>query len=64
MATQLHSQETPGFAYFSDTIRDLLKGHVFYMKERGYVSGAKGLERAGKNALWECRTGVRHRYRR
>lgn len=45
LATQLHSQETPDFAYFSDTIRDLLKGHVFYEKERGYVSGAEGLEK-------------------
>lgn len=62
MATQLHSQETPGFAYFSDTIRDLLKGHVFYMKERGYVSGAKGLEEQVKKCFmgmpdW-CKTPV------
>lgn len=44
MATQINSKETPGFAYFSDTIRDLLKGHVFDTTEKGYVSGAAGLE--------------------
>lgn len=44
MATQLNSEKTPGFAYFSDTIRDLLKGHVFDTTEKGYVSGATGVE--------------------
>lgn len=44
MATQVNSEETPEFAYFSDTIRDLLKGHVFDTTEKGYVSGATGLE--------------------
>lgn len=44
MATQVNSTETPGFAYFSDTIRDALKGSVFDTS-LGYVSGATGLER-------------------
>lgn len=44
MATQVNSTETPGFAYFSDTIRDALKGSVFDTS-LGYVSGASGLER-------------------
>ena len=43
MATQLNSTETPGFAYFSDTIRDALKGSVFDTSV-GYISGAEGLE--------------------
>ena len=43
MATQQNSVETPGFAYFSDTIRDALKGSVFDTST-GYVSGAEGLE--------------------
>ncbi len=43
LATQVNSQETPGFAYFSDTIRDALKGSVFDTS-LGYVSGAEGLE--------------------
>lgn len=44
MATQANSAETPGFAYFSDTIRDVLKGSVFDTS-RGYVSGASRLEK-------------------
>lgn len=44
MATQLNSKEIPDIAYFSDTIRDLLKGHVFDDTEKGYVTGATGLE--------------------
>lgn len=44
LATQTNSKETPGFAYFSDNIRDMIKGHVFYTDERGYVTGAAGLE--------------------
>ncbi len=38
MATQPNSTKTPGFAYFSDTIRDALKGSVFD-KGIGFVSG-------------------------
>ena len=43
LATQVNSALTPGFAYFSDTIRDALKGSVFD-KKPGFVSGASGLE--------------------
>lgn len=45
MATQSNSRQTPGFAYFNDTIRDLLKGHVFDVSEKGYVTGQSGRER-------------------
>lgn len=44
MATQLNSAETPEFAYFNDTLRDGMKGNVFNNSEKGYVSGAEGLE--------------------
>lgn len=44
MATQVNSEQTPEFAYFSDTIRDALKGSVFETSELGFVSGAEGLE--------------------
>ena len=44
MATQANSEKTPGFAYFSDTIRDALKGSVFNNTEKGYISGATGKE--------------------
>ena len=40
MTTQQNSAETPEFAFFSDTLRDTLKGSVFNDYERGYVSGA------------------------
>lgn len=44
LTTQVNSTETPEFAFFSDTIRDLLKGSVFDTTETGYVSGAEGCE--------------------
>ena len=40
MTTQVNSAQTPGFSFFSDTLRDALKGSVFNDYERGYVSGA------------------------
>ncbi len=43
-ATQTNSSKTPGFAFFSDNIRDDLKGSVFD-KGTGYVSGATGKEK-------------------
>ena len=42
MTTQVNSEHTPGFSFFSDTIRDALKGSVFNDMEKGYVSGADG----------------------
>lgn len=44
MTTQTNSENVPGFAFFSDTIRDGLRGSVFNTGERGYVSGASKLE--------------------
>ena len=41
MATQPSSGRTPGFAFFSDNIRDALKGSVFD-RAPGFVSGATG----------------------
>ncbi len=43
--TQAHSFHTPNFAFFSDNIRDDLKGSVFD-KNPGFVSGAEGKESA------------------
>ena len=43
MTTQVNAEKTPGFAFFSDTIRDALKGSVFD-QGTGYVSGASGKE--------------------
>ncbi len=43
MTTQPNSTDVPEFAFFSDTLRDALKGHVFYTTRKGYVSGAADL---------------------
>lgn len=53
MATQVNSTQTPGFAYFSDTIRDAIKGSVFDSSP-GYVSGAEGLE----DTIRQCFMGL------
>ena len=44
MTTQPNSTMVPGFAFFSDTLRDGLKGSVFNGTDKGYVSGASKLE--------------------
>lgn len=51
LATQTNSTETPDFAYFSDNIRDALKGNVFNNTETGYVSGAQTLEATIENCF-------------
>ena len=50
MATQTNSRQTPGFAYFNDTLRDALKGSVFN-NGKGYVSGAGGKTGAIKSSF-------------
>ena len=42
MATQRNSQETPNFAYFSDTIRDAIRGPMSSTTKPGYVAGDTG----------------------
>ena len=54
MTTQSNSTQVPGFAFFSDTIRDGLKGSVFSTSERGYVSGASKLE----SVIEDCFLGL------
>ena len=39
MTTQANANLVPGFAFFSDTVRDILKGSVFENTEKGFVSG-------------------------
>lgn len=39
LATQTNSALTPGVAYFSDTIRDAIRGNVFEDTEKGFVGG-------------------------
>ena len=64
MTTQPNSTDVPGFAFFSDTLRDALKGHVFYTTRKGYVSGAADLADTVKGCfLGRQVTGVPHRLR-
>ena len=51
MTTQLNSAEIPEFAFFSDTLRDALKGSVFFAGEKGYVTGAEELTEVIENCL-------------
>jgi len=54
LTTQLNSAKVPGFAFFSDTIRDALRGSVFDMTMPGYAVGAD----TDKNTLHTCYMGV------
>ncbi len=51
MATQHNAHLTPYFAYFSDTLRDLLRGYVFDDRAYGYVAGAQGQEELVKKCF-------------
>ena len=42
MTTQANSQAVPGFAFFSDTVRDTLRGSNSNASKTGYVAGAGG----------------------
>ncbi len=54
LAVQGNSGKMPGFAFFNDTIRDLLRGSVFDNTAPGYVSGAE----VSKDQLEACFMGV------
>ena len=51
MATQHNAWQTPHFAYFSDTLRDVLRGSVFDDWAYGYVAGAPGQEELVKQCF-------------
>ena len=53
LCTQHHGDEVPGFAFFNDTLRDLLRGSVFKNTEKGYVAGAA----VSKESLENCFMG-------
>lgn len=50
-ATQNYAFATQGFAYFSDTMRNLLRGNNFILTRKGYVNGAVGMTDALKSNL-------------
>ena len=54
MCTQLNSHMVPQFAFFSDTIRDALRGSVFDMSIPGFITGAE----VDKNILHTTYMGV------
>ena len=54
MAIQKNSPMTPGFAYFSDTIRDMLRGSVWENEDLGFISGKPGQ----KDLLSKCFMGA------
>lgn len=51
MATQTNSAKTPNFAYFSDTIRDAIKGDNFNVANAGFVNGKTGIEETIANCF-------------
>ena len=53
LTTQVNSQETPGFAFFSDTLRDAIRGGNSNNSKPGFVANAGGF--AGNIA--DCFTG-------
>ena len=54
LTTQPNSHKVPGFAFFSDTIRDTLRGSVFFDDAPGFVTGAH----IDKHELEACFLGV------
>ena len=54
LTTQVNAEQTPEFAFFSDTIRDALRGSVFNNDEVGFISGAGGKE----SLIEECFMGM------
>ena len=56
LATQSNSYQLPGFSFFSDTIRDTLRGSVFDNSHPGFVSGGY----CSRDQLTECFLGSPH----
>ena len=54
LATQTNSAKTPNFAYFSDTIRNALKGGTFGGVNKGFISGAS----SNTGELFSCFKGL------
>lgn len=54
LAVQSNSGKLPGFAFFSDTIRDLLRGSTFDKNAPGFVSGAH----SNRDVLDACFMGM------
>ena len=62
MTDQAHSHLLPAFGFFNDSFRDLLRGSVFFHKEKGYLTGKTGIKNPLRNAFmgmtpWACSPG-------
>ncbi len=53
LATQSNAQELPGFSFFNDSIRDLLRGSTFDSSAPGFVCG----DHSSKDLLENCFMG-------
>ena len=53
-AIKCNAKQYPGVGAFSNDIRDGIKGHVFELKEKGFVNGAKNFEETVKFGLVGC----------
>lgn len=49
--TQENSYKVPSIGFFNDTIRDSIKGSVFSLKDKGFVSGKDNLEHIIKSCV-------------
>ena len=56
LAVQSNSAKMPGFSFFNDTARDLLRGSIFDSRAPGFVSGAD----CDKGQLNACFMGMPH----
>lgn len=54
LAVQTNSAKLPGFSFFSDTLRDLLRGSVFENSAPGFVCGGE----ASRELLEDCFMGM------
>lgn len=54
LCIQENSGSVPGFAFFNDTLRDLMRGSVFYQDQPGFVAGAQ----SDKILLEQCFLGM------
>ena len=54
LATQSNAAEVPGFSFFNDTIRDLMRGSIFTDNAPGFVTG----EESNKDLLESCFMGA------
>ncbi len=54
LTTQTNSAQVPGFAFFSDTMRDALKGAVDQDTAKGYVSNAPGFADRIRGCFMAC----------